>query len=59
MHVTLTATELATHDALATAAECLFGVLSALLGWDLLEREDPIGAVMVLLGLLLVAGALT
>ena len=49
MHVTLTAPELATHDAVATA----------LLGWDLLQREDPIGAVMLVLGLLLVVGALT
>jgi len=59
MHVTLTATELATHDAVATAAECLLGVTSALLGWDLRQQEEPIGAVMVLLGLLLVVGALT
>ena len=59
MHVMLTATELATHDAVATAAECLFGVLSSLFGWNLLQQEDPIGALMLVLGLLLVAGALT
>jgi len=59
MHVMLTATELATHDAMATAAECLLGVVSALFGWDLLQREDPVGALMVVLGLLLVVGALT
>ena len=59
MHVTLTAAELAAHDAVATAAECLFGVLSSLLGWDLLQQEDPIGALMLVLGLLLVVGAFT
>lgn len=59
MHVMLTATELANHDAVATAAECLLGVVSSLLGWDLLQQEDPIGALMLVLGLLLVAGTLT
>jgi len=59
MHLTLTAAELAAHEAVATAAECLLGVTSALFGWDLLQREDPVGVMMVVLGLLLLVGALT
>jgi len=58
MHVTLTAAELAAHDAVVAVGTGVLGVASVLFGWHQLRQEDPVGVPLVLLGVWLVIIAL-
>jgi nitroreductase len=59
MHVTLTAVELAAHDTAAAAGTFVLGVVSLGLGWNWVDRQnDPVGFLVLLLGGLLIVGAL-
>ena len=57
MHLTLTAAELAAHDARAAAGTFVLGWVSIGFGWDWLRQEDPVGFGLILLGGFLVVGA--
>jgi hypothetical protein len=58
MHLTLTAAELAAHDTVAAAGTFVLGLVSLGFGWDQIQQDDPVGFLMILLGGLLILGAL-